>query len=396
MPGQAEHRSALGFVFSDVTRPVGRNCGGAPGSPIGAAPGAAAGRVPTVLSVAPALPAHYRDQETLIEAAKRHWIRRRRSARRLERAVSQHGRRGAPPRALGRRDGRAARVRRRERRLHPCAVELGARAIVEALARAISRARDVDHVFFASVTGIAAPSLDARLVNRLGLRSDVKRTPIFGLGCVAGAAGIARAADYLRAYPAPQRARARGRAVQPHAPARRRLDREPDRERAVRRRRRRAWCCGGAELAGARAARARDALGLLSRHRARDGLGGRRRRVPRRAVGRRPARVRGRAAAPTSTSSSPSTASRSATSTCSCVTRADRRCSRRSRRRSSLPPDALARSWRHLSRGGQPLERLGAVRARPMRSASGPRAGTLGLLLAMGPGFCSELVLLGW
>jgi alkylresorcinol/alkylpyrone synthase len=43
--------------------------------------------------------------------------------------------------------------------------------------------------------------LDARLANRLGLRSDTKRTPIFGLGCVGGAAGLARAADYLRAFP---------------------------------------------------------------------------------------------------------------------------------------------------------------------------------------------------
>ena len=57
------------------------------------------------------------------------------------------------------------------------------------------------HLFFVTVTGIATPSIDARLVNRLGLRSDVKRTPIFGLGCVAGAAGIARAADALRAFP---------------------------------------------------------------------------------------------------------------------------------------------------------------------------------------------------
>ena len=46
-----------------------------------------------------------------------------------------------------------------------------------------------------------APSIDARLVNRLGLPPRVKRLPIFGLGCVAGAAGIARAADYVRAYP---------------------------------------------------------------------------------------------------------------------------------------------------------------------------------------------------
>jgi alkylresorcinol/alkylpyrone synthase len=51
------------------------------------------------------------------------------------------------------------------------------------------------------VTGLATPSIDARLGNRLALRSDFKRTPIFGLGCVAGAAGLARAADYLRGFP---------------------------------------------------------------------------------------------------------------------------------------------------------------------------------------------------
>jgi alkylresorcinol/alkylpyrone synthase len=48
---------------------------------------------------------------------------------------------------------------------------------------------------------VAAPSLDARLVPRLGLRTDVRRTPVFGLGCVAGAAGIARLHDVLRGDP---------------------------------------------------------------------------------------------------------------------------------------------------------------------------------------------------
>src|SRR5204862_529914 len=61
--------------------------------------------------------------------------------------------------------------------------------------------RDVDAIYFTSVTGIATPSIDARLANRLGFRPDVKRVPIFGLGCVAGAAGIARCADYVRAFP---------------------------------------------------------------------------------------------------------------------------------------------------------------------------------------------------
>ncbi len=53
----------------------------------------------------------------------------------------------------------------------------------------------------ATVTGLATPSIDATLVNRLGVKPSVKRTPIFGLGSVAGAAGTARAVDYLRAYP---------------------------------------------------------------------------------------------------------------------------------------------------------------------------------------------------
>jgi alkylresorcinol/alkylpyrone synthase len=60
---------------------------------------------------------------------------------------------------------------------------------------------DVDALFVVSVTGIASPSLDARLVNRMGMSPRIKRLPIFGLGCVAGAAGIARAADYVRAFP---------------------------------------------------------------------------------------------------------------------------------------------------------------------------------------------------
>lgn len=80
-------------------------------------------------------------------------------------------------------------------------LEIGAAALEAALAAAGLEAGDVDALFTVSVTGLATPSLDARLMNRLGLPERLKRVPIFGLGCVAGAAGIARAADYARAFP---------------------------------------------------------------------------------------------------------------------------------------------------------------------------------------------------
>lgn len=82
-----------------------------------------------------------------------------------------------------------------------CALELGAQALCSALGSVGLAPQDIDALFVVSVTGIASPSLDARLVNRIGLSPRIKRIPIFGLGCVAGAAGIARAADYVRAFP---------------------------------------------------------------------------------------------------------------------------------------------------------------------------------------------------
>ncbi|MCL5262668.1 MAG: type III polyketide synthase [Acidobacteria bacterium] len=81
------------------------------------------------------------------------------------------------------------------------ALDLGERTIECLIQQSgIDRAQ-IGAIFFVSVTGVASPSIDARLVNRLKLSPRIRRNPIFGLGCVAGAAGLARAADYVKAYP---------------------------------------------------------------------------------------------------------------------------------------------------------------------------------------------------
>ncbi len=78
---------------------------------------------------------------------------------------------------------------------------LGEQALRNALGQVGLAPTDVDALWMVSVTGIGTPSIDARLFHRMGLRPDLKRTPVFGLGCVAGAAGLSRIHDYLTAYP---------------------------------------------------------------------------------------------------------------------------------------------------------------------------------------------------
>ena len=154
-----------------------------------------------ILAVSTALPPHYVDQDTLLAAFRELWGQKHFNLDRLEhlhRAVRVGGRHLALPieryRAL---ESFSA----RNSAWIEAAVAAGEDALRKALAAADLSPAQIDHLYFVTVTGIATPSVDARLVDRLGLRPDIKRVPIFGLGCVAGAAGLARAADVLRGQP---------------------------------------------------------------------------------------------------------------------------------------------------------------------------------------------------
>jgi alkylresorcinol/alkylpyrone synthase len=154
-----------------------------------------------IASAASAFPKHYYSQKFLMEKLQEYWgdrLKNPQTLARLHRNVTVEGRYLAMPAeeyhnltTWGQANDVWIRV----------AQELGEQALCLALHHAGLESRTLGALFFTSVTGISSPSIDALLINRMGLPQNIRRVPIFGLGCVAGAAGIARAADYVRAYP---------------------------------------------------------------------------------------------------------------------------------------------------------------------------------------------------
>ncbi len=154
-----------------------------------------------IASAASALPEHQYDQRVLLAALRDYWGARLDNPLFLERL---HARVGVETRHLAlpmeayydiQTWGQA------NNHWIDAALNLSEKALTLALQRSGLDSSRLGAIFFVSVTGIASPSIEARLMNRMNLPVNIKRVPIFGLGCVAGAAGVARAADYVRAFP---------------------------------------------------------------------------------------------------------------------------------------------------------------------------------------------------
>ena len=153
-----------------------------------------------ISSAVSALPPHYYPQHTLIEAFRKYWgprLDRFSVLEKLHAAAQVDGRYLALPldkyplQSWGEANNYWIET----------ALTLGEEAVGKAIKAANVRLEDIGAFFFVSVTGVCSPSIEARLINKMKLNLNTKRIPIFGLGCVAGAAGIARAADYVKAYP---------------------------------------------------------------------------------------------------------------------------------------------------------------------------------------------------
>lgn len=157
------------------------------------------GPAPRILSIGAAVPPISVSQDELREAARVHFSRKLTEVDRLLTVfdhVEVENRHFCVPLSWLRRSHSFA---ERNREYQSWAFRLSREAIVRCLEKAEVDPRRIDHVVFVSSSGMATPSIDASLINSLNMAPSVHRTPVFGLGCAGGAAGLARSAEICRA-----------------------------------------------------------------------------------------------------------------------------------------------------------------------------------------------------
>ncbi|MDW0116018.1 3-oxoacyl-[acyl-carrier-protein] synthase III C-terminal domain-containing protein [Sporosarcina thermotolerans] len=162
--------------------------------------------MPKIVSVSTVLPPHEVKQEQAVELTRSLFSQRFKDIERLLK-VFQNG-------DIEKRDvcmpiewyGQAHDFEERNELYIHHAVNLGVDAVKACLQnpRTLEKPVDpseIDAIFFISSTGISTPSIDARIMNLIPFRDDTRRIPIWGLGCAGGAAGVSRAFEYCKAFP---------------------------------------------------------------------------------------------------------------------------------------------------------------------------------------------------
>ena len=162
--------------------------------------------MPKILSVSTVLPPHEVKQEQAVELTRALFSRRFKDIERLLK-VFQNG-------DIEKRDvcmplewyGQPHDFEERNTLYIQHAIDLGVEAVQSCLQNTetlleVVDPTEIDAIFFISSTGIATPSIEARIMNQIPFRDDTKRIPIWGLGCAGGAAGVSRAFEYCKAFP---------------------------------------------------------------------------------------------------------------------------------------------------------------------------------------------------
>ncbi len=158
--------------------------------------------MPVILSTTTGFPEHYYPQKTLLAAAQEEWASKRASILKpLEQFYTNVKVNGRYLSWTLERYRQPNTFEERNDAYIETALALGEGTICALLDDVQMSPQEIDQLTVVSTTGIAVPSLDARLMNRIPFSRGMKRLPLFGLGCVGGVAGIARTADYLQGHP---------------------------------------------------------------------------------------------------------------------------------------------------------------------------------------------------